>query len=101
MAMPKFGLALAACLTLAGCAQSTQRTPVEAASEALNVAGVDSIEYSGPGEFFVLAQSPAPDAPWPRFTMPSYTAAVDYGSGSMRVELVREQAEDPPRGGGN
>lgn len=50
-----------------------------------------SIQYSGSGANFTLGQSVRPGGPWPRFIVRSYTAAIDYETPAMRVELVRTQ----------
>jgi len=50
-----------------------------------------SIQYSGTGTNFTLGQSVRPGGPWPRFIVTSYTAAIDYDTPAMRVELVRIQ----------
>jgi hypothetical protein len=42
-----------------------------------------------------------PDAAaWPRVTLKRYTALMDYGTASMRQDLVREMGATMPRGGG-
>jgi glyoxylase-like metal-dependent hydrolase (beta-lactamase superfamily II) len=80
-------------------APGAQSPALKAAGDALG--GIPrSIEFSGSGLNFALGQSPAPGAPWPKFNVKSYTAAIDYATGSMRVEMVRTQGENPPRGGG-
>jgi glyoxylase-like metal-dependent hydrolase (beta-lactamase superfamily II) len=38
--------------------------------------------------------------PWPRFNLPSYTMTIDYTIPAMRDDRRRQQAENPPRGGG-
>src|SRR5688572_14855660 len=91
---------LAALSFLAGCS----RAPMDVVGDVARNIGaheVRSIQYSGRGTFYVLGQSVNPDAPWPRFDLPSYTALIDYESSAMREEYVRTQHEDPPRGGGN
>jgi glyoxylase-like metal-dependent hydrolase (beta-lactamase superfamily II) len=67
----------------------------------IGAADLRSIQYTGSGTFYVLGQSVNPDAPWPRFNLPTYTALIDYENSAMREEYVRTQYEDPPRGGGN
>ena len=73
---------------------------LEAAARALGVAGVKSIEITGAGSNFALGQSHVPGARWPRFNVKTFTRTVNYETASMRDDLVRTQAEDPPRGGG-
>jgi hypothetical protein len=59
-----------------------------------------SIQYSGSGSTFAVGQNFDPSAPWPKFNVKSFTRAVNYETGSLRDEIVRTQAEHPPRGGG-
>ena len=73
---------------------------VSAASEAMGVAALQSIEYSGTGSAFPLGQAASPGGPWPRFELARYVASVDYTTPAMREETVRRDVERPPRGGG-
>jgi hypothetical protein len=59
-----------------------------------------SCQYSGSGSTFAVGQNPNPTAPWPRFNAKSYTRSINYDTASMRDDIVRTQAEQPPRGGG-
>ena len=73
---------------------------VSAASEAMGVAALQSIRYSGMGSAFPLGQAASPGGPWPRFELAKYAASVDYTTPAMREETVRRDVERPPRGGG-
>jgi glyoxylase-like metal-dependent hydrolase (beta-lactamase superfamily II) len=87
---------------VAGCGGATQDAPtvIAAAAEAMGTEGLQSIQYSGSGEVFMMGQNFRPDAPWPRFTVPKYTASVRYDVPAFREELVRIDTDNPPRGGG-
>ena len=61
---------------------------------------LQAVQYSGTGSTFPLGQAPRPGAPWPRFKVIRYVAAVNYNAPAMREELVRVDVEDPPHGGG-
>ena len=61
---------------------------------------VKSLQYTGSGSIFAVGQNPSPGTPWPRFNAKSYTRTINYDTVSMRDEIVRTQAEQPPRGGG-
>ena len=61
---------------------------------------VTTLQYTGSGSNIAVGQSPSPGTPWPRFNAKSYTRTINYDTVSMRDELVRTQAEQPPRGGG-
>jgi glyoxylase-like metal-dependent hydrolase (beta-lactamase superfamily II) len=86
-------------LALAGCTRNPQAVLQEAAATT-GATNLKSIQYSGSGSNFALGQSFSPDAPWPRFNVKTYTRAIDYDARSSREELLRTQAEEPPRGGG-
>ena len=61
---------------------------------------VKTLQYTGSGSNNAVGQSAAPGVPWPRFNVKSFTRTINYDTVSMRDELVRTQAENPPRGGG-
>lgn len=73
---------------------------VEAATRTMRTAILQAVQYSGTGSTFPLGQAPRPGAPWPRFKVTRYVAAVNYNSSAMREELVRVDVESPPHGGG-
>ena len=73
---------------------------VEAATTAMRTAILQAVQYSGTGATFPLGQAPKPGAPWPRFKVTRYLAAVNYNAPAMREELVCVDVEDPPHGGG-
>jgi glyoxylase-like metal-dependent hydrolase (beta-lactamase superfamily II) len=50
-----------------------------------------SIQFSGTGTNYQFGQSVRPGGPWPRYTVRTYTALVDYDTPAMRVEVVRIQ----------
>jgi glyoxylase-like metal-dependent hydrolase (beta-lactamase superfamily II) len=87
---------------VAGCGAAAQDAPtvIDAAAKAMGTEIVQSIQYSGSGEVFMLGQNVRPEAPWPRFTVPKYTASVRYDAPAFREELVRIDTDNPPRGGG-
>ena len=73
---------------------------VVAAMREMRTAILQAVQYSGTGSTFPLGQAPRPGAPWPRFKVTAYGAAVNYSAPAMREELVRVDVESPPRGGG-
>jgi glyoxylase-like metal-dependent hydrolase (beta-lactamase superfamily II) len=89
------GLALA--IALAGC---SQKTGVAAAADAMGATNLNSIQFSGSGTNYAFGQAYTPGGPWPRFEVKTYTAAVDYQTPAMRLEMLRAQGEHPPKGGG-
>ncbi len=87
------GLVIAA----AGCSRPTGAA---AAAEAMGATGLNTIQYSGSGTNYAYGQAYQPGERWPRFEVKTYTAGVDYQAPAMRLEMLRAQGEDPPRGGG-
>jgi glyoxylase-like metal-dependent hydrolase (beta-lactamase superfamily II) len=76
------------------------RVALQSVAKALGAENLKSIEVSGSGLALQVGQSPAPGMPWPRFNLKTYTRTIHYETASLRDEVVRTQAEDPPRGGG-
>jgi glyoxylase-like metal-dependent hydrolase (beta-lactamase superfamily II) len=58
------------------------------------------VEYSGSGFDFALGQNPNPNAPWPKFIDKTYKRAMNFEVPAYRMERIRLQGENPPRGGG-
>jgi glyoxylase-like metal-dependent hydrolase (beta-lactamase superfamily II) len=76
------------------------RTAIAAVSSAMGADTLKTIVYSATGEDFTLGQAYNPASPWPRFINKSYTRMIDFDAPSSRVDRVRNQAENPPHGGG-
>src|SRR5262245_54272171 len=99
-----FVVALATVLIAAPSAQNaggaSAASAIAAASKAMGADNLRTIEYSGNGYDFALGQAYNPSSPWPRFVNPSYKRAIDFQVPSSRVDRVRIQGENPPRGGG-
>ena len=73
---------------------------IDAAAAALGAAGLRSIQYSGFGSDYIFGQGYDGSYPWPRFTVPAITVAIDYTTPALRDDRRRAQAENPPLGGG-
>ena len=73
---------------------------IAAASKAIGVDTLKTVQYSATGLDFALGQAPNPSSPWPRFINKSYSRAMNFEAPASRVERVRMQGENPPRGGG-
>jgi glyoxylase-like metal-dependent hydrolase (beta-lactamase superfamily II) len=89
----------AACLASAAAAQDA-RTAIGTASKAMGADTLKTIQYSASGSDFALGQAYNPNSPWPRFIDKTYTRMVDFEAPASRVDRIRLQGEDPPRGGG-
>jgi glyoxylase-like metal-dependent hydrolase (beta-lactamase superfamily II) len=76
------------------------KAALETVAKALGADVVTSIQYDGSGTVHAFGQSPQAAAPWPRFNAKSYSRSINYDTASMRDQIVRTQAENPPRGGG-
>jgi glyoxylase-like metal-dependent hydrolase (beta-lactamase superfamily II) len=73
---------------------------IAAASKAIGVDTLKTVQYSATGYDFALGQAPNPASPWPKFINKSYTRSVNFEKPASRVERVRAQGENPPHGGG-
>src|SRR5712691_2565466 len=80
-------------------AAQTPATSLEKMAAAIGASDVRSIEFAGNGTIFAIGQNATPTTPWPRFNLKSFTRSVNYETASLRDDLVRTQALDPPRGG--
>ena len=80
-----------------GCSRATGAA---AAADAMGANELNSIQYSGSGTNNAFGQAYEPGKQWPRFVVKEYSAAVDYQAPAMRLEMLRAQGENPPRGGG-
>jgi glyoxylase-like metal-dependent hydrolase (beta-lactamase superfamily II) len=93
------GTALAAMLVWPATAQDA-KSVVAAASKAIGVDSLKTIQYSATGMDFALGQAPNAASPWPKFINKSYNRSINFETPASRVERVRVQGENPPRGGG-
>ena len=91
-------IAIVALMPHVGACQDA-KTALEGVAKAMGGTDLKSIQYTGSGSTFAVGQNPNPTAPWPRFNAKSYTRSINYDTASMRDEIVRTQAEHPPRGG--
>src|SRR5687768_12904340 len=77
-----------------------QSDALTAAARSLGASSIRTIQFTGSGAMFTVGQNFTPDEPWPRVTVRSYTARIDYETASMQLELVRAMGAVMPRGGG-
>jgi glyoxylase-like metal-dependent hydrolase (beta-lactamase superfamily II) len=87
-------------LALAVTVTAQQADALKAAAGALGVGSLKTLQFTGSGANFSVGQNFTPAEPWPRVTVKSYVAAINFDTGSMRQELVREMGATMPRGGG-
>ena len=93
------GLVVASALVWNLAAQDAKAV-IDGASRAMGVDALKTVQYSATGYDFALGQAPNPASPWPKFVNKSYSRAVNFETPASRVERVRAQGENPPRGGG-
>src|SRR5262245_56814865 len=91
---------VAVCILPLAAATLAQTDAVKSAADALGAANVKTLQFTASGVNFSVGQNFTPAEPWPRVTVKSYTASINYDTGSMRQELVREMGTTMPRGGG-
>jgi len=89
-----------AALALLSCATPSQdASPVLArASQAMGSDQLNTLRTTGEGTGYTFGQAYKPGGAWPKVTLHSVTRSIDYGSGTMRDEIVLSRAE--PLGGG-
>ena len=76
------------------------KASLDAVSAAIGAANLRSVEFSGRGFDGIFGQPYDANAPWPRFSVPAITIAIDYATPAMRDDRRRQQWENPPLGGG-
>jgi glyoxylase-like metal-dependent hydrolase (beta-lactamase superfamily II) len=81
-------------------AAQDSRAALEAVEKALGAPGLKSLEIQGGGTFFWAGQSYTAGTAWPQFNVRSFTRVVNYDTASLRDEMVRTRALEPPKGGG-
>jgi len=91
---PFLGLALS--LTVTGCATFTPG-PLKSSANALEVANIRTIEFSGLGKWYQFGQAPNPSSAWPQFDVSSYKATINYVNTAERVQITRSQTIEPDR----
>jgi len=100
MKRPLLILLLAVICSSVGLRAQDARAALDAASAALGAANLHSLEFSGRGSDGVFGQAYDTNSPWPRFSVPSLTMAIDFTTPAMRDDRRRQQLENPPLGGG-
>ena len=73
---------------------------IAAASKAMGADALTTIEFSGSGVDYAIGQAFNGASPWPTFVDKTYTRQVDFRVPASRMDRLRMQGENPPRGGG-
>jgi glyoxylase-like metal-dependent hydrolase (beta-lactamase superfamily II) len=92
--------ALAVALFASVAAAQDAGTTIAAASKAMGADTLNTVEFSATGADFALGQAYSGASPWPKFIDKTYTRQVDFRVPSSKVDRIRMQGENPPRGGG-
>jgi len=95
-----FALAITATVLSFSAAAQDAKPVLDAALKAMRAERLGTIRYVGTGSVFVFGQAYSPASPWPKFTLKSYDRIIDFDAQVSSQKVVRTQAEDPPRGGG-
>ena len=66
-------------------------------AKTLGAADISSLEFAATGSWYQFGQAPAPGLDWPRFSVSSYRATIDYGTPAARVQITRLQEVEPGR----
>jgi glyoxylase-like metal-dependent hydrolase (beta-lactamase superfamily II) len=88
------------CALALGTVVSTQQGALQTAATTLGVANIKTIQFTGSGRNFSVGQNYTSTEAWPPVPVKNYTATVNYDTGAMRVDLLREMGPVMPRGGG-
>jgi len=90
---------LAAGMLLYGTALAQDaKTVIDNATKAMG--SLKTVEYSGSGFDFAIGQNVNPNSPWPKFVDKTYKRTMNFETPAYRMERIRLQGENPPRGGG-
>ena len=76
------------------------KTVLADAAKAMGLENLGSVRYTGTGYNFALGQAVNPGSPWPKFNVKTFERVIDFDAGGASQVMVRTQAENPPRGGG-
>jgi glyoxylase-like metal-dependent hydrolase (beta-lactamase superfamily II) len=70
---------------------------LESAAQVLGVGNIQSLEYEASGKYFQFTQAPAPELPWPPFTVDGYVATLDYARSAVHAKYHRVQVQEAGR----
>ena len=95
-ALQGFSFAIAVSLACSSCGADS----LNAAADHLGVEDVATIRFDGTGANFSVGQPYVAGGEWPQVNIVSYDAVVDYQTPAMQIDMVREQPQPEPMGGG-
>jgi glyoxylase-like metal-dependent hydrolase (beta-lactamase superfamily II) len=71
--------------------------PLQHLGDVWRVSQIQSLEFEAQGKYFQFTQAPAPDLPWPPFTVDGYVATLDYERRAVHAKYHRVQVQEPGR----
>ena len=71
--------------------------PLRNLGDIWRVGQIQSLEFEAHGKYFQFTQAPAPDLPWPPFTVDGYVATLDYERRAVHAKYHRVQVQEPGR----
>src|SRR5262245_47503313 len=74
------------------------KTAIDNATKAMGA--LKTVEYSGSGFDYTIGQNVNPNVAWPKFIDKTYKRVMNFETPAYRLERIRMQGENPPRGGG-
>jgi len=98
--MRKMLLLASICALALAMPAAAQQGALQTAANALGVATIKTLEFTGTGQAFSVGQNYVASDPWPGVPLKTYTSTINYDTGAMRVDLVRTMGPLMPRGGG-
>ena len=91
---------LALCALVSIATLTAQQNALQTAANTLGANRIKTLQIVGSGANFSVGQNYLPNQPWPRVDVKSFTESINYDTGSMRIDLVRQMGATMPRGGG-
>lgn len=89
------------CTTALASGTTAQQNALQTAASTLGASTMATLRFTGSGRNFSVGQNYSPAEPWPAVTVKNYIAQINFNSGAMRVDILREQTNQTmPRGGG-
>jgi glyoxylase-like metal-dependent hydrolase (beta-lactamase superfamily II) len=98
--MRKLSLVALVCALVSAAGVAAQQGALQTAATALGVANIRTLQFTGAGRNFSVGQNYVAANPWPAVPVKNYTAAINFDTAAMRIELLREMGPLMPRGGG-
>jgi glyoxylase-like metal-dependent hydrolase (beta-lactamase superfamily II) len=93
-------VAFAVILALVVAWSAERSNALKSAAKALGTNRIQTVQFVALGDSYTVGQNFSANDLWPRVPIRDYTALLDYKTGSIRVDMLREMGASMPRGGG-